>query len=249
MNLRSRQGNLFLFSIMAMAFFVQAVPTFGQSNAKSVTIVAWNVEAGGSDMAGNLKILKSLEPFDILALNEVPLESTVEVASRWSKEASIIGQTGGDNRLLIAWNDQKFEKVSTEELRQVGGQEFAPGIRAASLVAHLKLKSTSQDLIVVMSHLVRGSAELRKKQALMLVQWARQQKHPIVAVGGYNFDYDFPTRKGNEAFDAFLADGVWKWVAPKAWIDTNWADNNRDGKDDYPASMLDFAFVAGEASN
>ncbi len=30
-------------------------------------------------------------------------------------------------------------------------------------------------------------------------------------------------------------------------VDTNWADRNSDGKDDYPDSMLDFSFAAGAA--
>lgn len=219
----------------------------GQVDQNTFSVVAWNVEAGGSEMPNNFKVLKSLEPFDIMALNEVPQESTGEAASRWSKGSSIVGETGGDNRLVIAWNDKKFDKVEAYELKQVDGVDFAPGIRAASLVAHLRHKASAQEFIVLMSHLVRGNADLRKKQAVLLVNWARSQKHPIIAVGGYNFDYDFPTRKGNEAFDAFLAEGVWKWIAPKTLIDTNWSDSNRDGKDDYPDSMLDFVFTAGAA--
>ena len=60
-------------------------------------------------------------------------------------------------------------------------------------------------------------------------------------------DYDFPTQKGNKAFDEFLTDDVWEWVKPDPLIDTNWCDRDGDGLDDYPDSMLDFAFVAGTA--
>jgi len=42
-----------------------------------------------------------------------------------------------------------------------------------------------------------------------------------------------------------MRDNVWKWVAPDPLIDTQWSDD--DGKDRYPDSMLDFAFVANEA--
>ena len=38
---------------------------------------------------------------------------------------------------------------------------------------------------------------------------------------------------------------VWHWVVPDPLFDTQWDDAN--GKDRYPNSMLDFAFVAGEA--
>ena len=62
-----------------------------------------------------------------------------------------------------------------------------------------------------------------------------------------NMDYDFPTQKGNKAFDEFLTGDVWKWVKPAKLVDTNWSDPDNDGKDNYPDSCLDFAFVAGTA--
>jgi exonuclease III len=77
-----------------------------------------------------------------------------------------------------------------------------------------------------------------------LCEWARVRTVPIIAVGYYNFDYDFATRQGNESFVEFMRDGVWKWIEPIEFIDTNWADRNKDGVDDYPGSMLDFVFVA-----
>ena len=42
-----------------------------------------------------------------------------------------------------------------------------------------------------------------------------------------------------------LAGKIWLWVQPTEWIDTQWSDRN--GKDAYPDSMLDFAFVSGPA--
>jgi hypothetical protein len=82
-----------------------------------------------------------------------------------------------------------------------------------------------------------------------LVAWARDQTLPVVALGDYNLDYVFDEKNGNEAFRLILKDNIWKWVQPTEWIDTNWFDNPErpDGKDDYPGSMLDFAFVAGPA--
>ena len=44
-----------------------------------------------------------------------------------------------------------------------------------------------------------------------------------------------------------MKDATWKWIQPKPMVDTNWSDRNNDGKDDYPDSMLDFAFAAGPA--
>ena len=45
---------------------------------------------------------------------------------------------------------------------------------------------------------------MRCSQAEGLREWARTQTLPIIAVGDYNFDYDFRTGTGNEAFAAFL---------------------------------------------
>ncbi|MFO1065247.1 MAG: hypothetical protein U0892_15385 [Pirellulales bacterium] len=89
----------------------------------------------------------------------------------------------------------------------------------------------------------RCAAELRKTQAQLLCEWGRAQSGACIAIGGYNFDYDFRTKKGNESFDAFMESGVWKWNKPRELIDNNWADRNRDGQDDYPDSILDYTFV------
>lgn len=215
--------------------------------AEAISILAWNIELGGSEVATIGQQLEQLMPFDILALSEVPKTSSDEFTKRWGNESSLVGEKGGQACLLISWNPAKFEKVHTEELTRFSDQEFAPGIQSAPLIARLRHTQSQTEFIVVMNHLARGSEELRKRQAILLVEWAKQQTLPIIAVGGYNFDYDIPTKKGNPAFDVFLSDETWKWIEPKPMVDTNWADRNRDGKDDYPDSMLDFSFAAGPA--
>lgn len=233
--------------VFALGVFPSAFGQTKEAKRDTVSILAWNIEAGGSEIATIQTQLQELEPFDILALSEVPQASVKDFGGRWGADALIAGEKGGPARLLVAWDPKKFHKLNAIELTHHGDGEFAPGLQAAPLVVHLKHKASDRDLIVVMNHFARGSAELRKSQSLLLSQWARQQNQPIIAVGGYNFDYDFPTRRGNEAFDAFLRTGVWKWIEPKKLVDGNWADRNRDGKDDYPDSMLDFVFAAGAA--
>ena len=87
--------------------------------------------------------------------------------------------------------------------------------------------------------------QLAEAKALRL--WAADQELPIIGIGDYNFDFDFPTRRGNPAFDEFHLDYVWYWVEPEKLVDTNWSDRDGDGIDDYPHSCLDFMFVAGKA--
>lgn len=213
------------------------------------TLLDWNVEAGGSAVPTILEQLKQLEPFDVMGLSEVPAAEADKFTSRWPGESFLVGTAGGPARLLLAWNPQVFDKVSSQELKKVGEQEFAPGIQAAPLVAQLRHKTSGQEMIVVMLHLARGSAELRKKQSLLLIEWAKEQSLPIIAVGGFNFDYDFVKHKGNESFDAFTALDTFQWIKPSQWVDSNWSDRNKDGKDDYPDSMLDYVFVSGAAKN
>ena len=79
-------------------------------------------------------------------------------------------------------------------------------------------------------------------------EWARNKSVPIVAIGRFDFDYDFNTKKGNAAFVEFLRNGVWKWIKPVDVIDTNWSDDG-NGIDRFPNSMSDFCFVAGAAKD
>jgi predicted NAD-dependent protein-ADP-ribosyltransferase YbiA (DUF1768 family) len=70
----------------------------------------------------------------------------------------------------------------------------------------------------------------------------------------YNFDFDFKTRQGNQAYKRFTDGDVCEWVMPNELIDSNWADTNPrlapdQRVDQYPGSILDFIFVAGPASD
>ena len=46
-------------------------------------------------------------------------------------------------------------------------------------------------------------------EAKALRPWAADQELPIIGIGDYNFDFDFPTRRGNRAFGEFHLDYVW----------------------------------------
>jgi endonuclease/exonuclease/phosphatase family metal-dependent hydrolase len=94
-----------------------------------------------------------------------------------------------------------------------------------------------------------ANAELRTEQANGVREWGRDQALPTVAVGDFNMDFVFATERGNEGFTAMLRDNVWQWVRPEELIDTNWSDTDGDGMDNFPDSMLDFAFVAGPAKD
>ncbi len=216
-----------------------------------IAILSWNIESDGSDPAVIMEQLKELQKsktFSILALSEVPRDSQKMFGDFFgSYGKSLLGTTGNNDRLVLAWDSSIYEYVDSSELLEVDNFRMGEGGHRAPLSVRLKRKVDGIEFNVINNHLARGKAEMRNNQAEKLVEWARRQSTPLVAVGDYNMDLDFATLKGNEAFSIMQRDGIFEWKRPKELIDTNWADGNKDGEDDYPNSMLDFIFVAGAA--
>ena len=129
------------------------------------------------------------------------------------------------------------------------GYTLNNGTHRSPLYVRVKDRDTSLEFIVMTNHLAHGNTDLRTGQAIGLREWARDQSAPIVAIGDFNMDYDYIEMKGNQAFDEMVRDNIWSWIKPKEFIDTSWADSDGDGKDNYPDSMLDLAFVAGPAKD
>lgn len=215
----------------------------------SIRIIAWNVESGGSDPKTIAERLKTMRA-DVVCVSELEAASTRSgpLYDVLTKEREVkFGSTGRNDRLAIAWNKDRFTLMASDEVKGFGGVNLArPGHRAP-LALLLSDMPSGRSFWIVNNHLARGDPEYRTLQAQTLRDWAASQSYPIVFVGDYNMDYDFPTRSGNEAFRTLLADGTIKWIVPDEFIDTNWADRDDDRVDDYPYSMLDFTFVAGGA--
>lgn len=218
------------------------------ASAQEFSILAWNVE-GSSDPAVIKKQLgEFLEPFDILALTEVSIDQLENYGSQF-QPASYVGGTTSDLRLLVAWDDTKFEKMQVIELREYNGVIIGEGGQRAPLIVTLRIRETGQEFHLIDNHLARGNENKRNQQTTALVEWARNQSLPIIAVGDYNMDYEFRSQRGNEAFSIMQRDGIYQWVKPFPLIDTNWYDKDRDGKDDFPESILDYTFIAGPAKD
>lgn len=228
-----------------LVFLLTAVSSAEDSGYR---ILAWNIESDGSDPAVIREQLAKLESYDVVALSETPATQVENLARAvGANHKWIMGQTGHNDRLMIIYDGDRFELVRQLELSRGGDIALNDGNHRSPLVAHLRDRTSGLEFLVMNNHLARRNAELREQQARGLVAWARDQTLPVIAVGDYNFDFAFTTQSGNEAFRAFLAAGVWTWIKPDPLVDTNWADNNLDGRDDYPDSMLDFVFVAGRA--
>jgi hypothetical protein len=213
--------------------------------AEEVKVLSWNIEIGGSDPAVIQSQLETMRgTFDILALSEVPEDELKRFGSFFQSDSFIAGRSGDNACLLIAWNGDKLEMVDHQELLQWNNIQLAQNSLNPPLVSTFKVKGTDRAFQLVNNHFIRGSAQRRNQQAEAMVGWAEKQTIPVVAVGDYNMDYDFPTEKGNAAFDIMLKGNVFQWVKPTKLIDTNWADRDKDGMDDYPDSMLSFTFTA-----
>ena len=218
-------------------------------NPSSYRMLSWNVESEGAD--GNVigRQLAELNPndlYDVFALSEVLPADLGKFRNALGKHYKYAySKSGNNDRLEILYNENRFELVRHFEIQEIN---ILKRYRAP-LVVHLRERTNGDEFLVMVNHLARGKAEMRQKQATMLVEWARDQTMPVFALGDYNFDYVFATKKGNPAFTNMMRDNIWKWIEPTELIDTNWYDDyrNPDGKDDYPGSMLDFAFVAGPA--
>lgn len=212
--------------------------------AEDIKILAWNIEIGGSDpkvIEGQIEAMRG--KFDILALTEVPEDELNRFGKFFQPGSFVAGKPDNTACLLIAWNSEAFEIVDHKELQEWNGINLTQGL-TAPLIVTLKHKTSQKSFELVNNHFIRGSAQRRNQQTEAMVGWAAKETAPIIAVGDYNMDYDFPSQKGNAAFDIALKGDVFHWVKPTKLVDTNWADRDKDGVDDYPDSMLSFTFTA-----
>lgn len=221
----------------------------------SYSILHWNVESGGNDPATVAAQLVELGEYDLIGLSEVNVPEAYEEAinKKWPDRYQFVrGLTGAnedreDDHLWIGFDTETFELVDSQEMKEISGFVFDDGHHRVPLYVRLKDKSNGQEVVFLMNHFARGDKEFRQGQARTLREWARTQSIPIVAIGDYNLDYVFGTKKGNKAFDEMMQDNVWKWIRPVPMIDTNWSDYDGDGIDNYIDSLLDFSLLAGAA--
>lgn len=229
-------------------------PDPSHTAANPLRILAWNVESDGNDPIVIAEQLKRMDDYHIYALSEAGRYDVMPYADALGHGKGFTffhfgSSTGRDDRLAFIFDSSRLELIKSSELFLQGSRRLNDWRHRSPLVGHFRDKLNQVEFLVTVNHLARGNAKLRTEQAAGLREWAAEQTLPVIAVGDYNLDYDFPTEKGNSAFDEFVKDDTWTWVKPAKMIDTNWADYNGDGVDDYPDSMLDFAFVAGEAKS
>ncbi len=217
-----------------------------QIESEDLQVLSWNVESDGNDPDVIAKQLAEFSSYDIVALQEVRPDSCDKyVRALGESRRGINSKSGRSDRLLIVFDSSRLKLIESIEIDEYDGHRLNDGNHRSPLIAIFEDQTTSKHFAFVTVHLARGNKTLRTEQAIGLTEWARKSSLPVVAAGDFNFDYDFNKKNGNEGFKAFMRDGIWTWVKPDPLVDTNWSDRN--GKDNYPDSMLDFVFVAGAA--
>ena len=222
--------------------------TSNSTAQKRVLCLSWNVESGENHQDTIAKRLSEFEGYDIMGLTEVKARN----ADLYSQAASVgegagnssspdfkyaLGSTGGNDRMMIIWDNKRFEKIGeAQELSQLN-----EGRHRAPLFAKFKIRNTEIEFIFMVNHLARGNSDLRDKQAQGLVEWAKEQTVPVISVGDYNFDFDIDEGVGNKGFNNMINDSVWIWLKPKRLYQTQFSPKYN--------SVLDFVFVANMPTN
>lgn len=213
--------------------------------AQDIRIVTYNVESDSDTSTDEVAMdIAEIGGADIWALQEVdgfnaifPLREAMNSGGRdmWFE----LGLTGGSDRLAIVYDRNRFEPISEpEQLDEIGGSR---------LPLRLKLmeRESGQAFSVVVVHLNRGDANLRREQARNLRRWALELGEPAIILGDFNFDLEVEdwqagSLSGNPAFHIFTqAPSPFVWAQHSPMLKTQCNPNYN--------SVLDFIFLAGPA--
>lgn len=218
------------------------------SRSSALDVLSWNVESEGADPAIIAMQLAELPRADAYLLQEVDARDIGRYAAAIRDKYGrgykyYVGSLGGRDRLAVIVDSGAFHIRSYTELMSYKNHLLNDYSHRSPLVTHLQRKSDGEEFLLVTVHNARGNEDLRKEQAIGLSEWAKAQKLPVILAGDCNFDYDINSKRGNASYDAFLATNVWSAPTLEMDMDTNYDDRDRDGRDDYPDSRLDFAFL------
>ncbi|MES2659513.1 MAG: endonuclease/exonuclease/phosphatase family protein [Verrucomicrobiota bacterium] len=213
---------------------------FLKAQVAEFQVVSWNVESDGSRISTIARqIREDFENVELWGLSEVAGDEAAAQFESSAEESEdldygrITGTTGGRDRLVILFDQARFELREAVELNEIN----VSGTVRAPLVARLQDKSTGQKFSFMVNHLYRGSSAGRHQQATLLNEWAGRQTESVIAVGDYNFDWHYQTgdQDHDEGYDNMIAQGRWKWIRPQVLVPTNASGHE---------SVLDFIFLS-----
>jgi hypothetical protein len=237
------------FAVVVLAAYVALsslfiLPASSSTHAEQLTVMSWNVESGGADAVTISGQIAAFDGIDLWGFSEVNgdgdallYENGAEVGES-ADFARVTGSTGGADRLVVLYDDDRFDLLGSDELEEIN----VGGNVRASLVVTLAETASDLQFIFMVNHLYRSDESGRHTQASLLNQWAANQTLPIVATGDYNFDWDIATEAHDLGYDLMTTNGVWEWIKPATLVTTQCSG--------WPCgfdSVLDFVFAAGEA--
>jgi endonuclease/exonuclease/phosphatase family metal-dependent hydrolase len=235
-------------TLLLTVFTSQALAAPDAQLAPDLTVVGYNVESGGADIAVLRKQVADMQGVDLWGFSEVEGEDWARELDKGAEEGEnaafdvVLGASGQKDRLAIAFNTDRFELVKKFELGDINIE----GKVRAPLVIHVKDRAHNNlEYLFMVNHLYRGSDTGRHKQGELLNTWVRTQTLPVIAVGDYNFDYlveGGDTGARDAGFNNMTKDNAWTWVRP-ATLETTTAPSRRR-----PGAILDFVFIANGAA-
>jgi hypothetical protein len=229
---------------VAMTLLLTCILSAGVLAQEEITIMSWNLENNGADSATIVGMMSEYEGVDIWGLCEVSrswekgLEAAAEAGGS-TDYTSILSQSGRADRMLILYDEDRFDLIESLELDQIN-----PGMRVRSpLVAHLANSTTGEQFLFMVNHLYRSDDEARHTQSTKLNDWAEEQTLPIIAVGDYNYDWRVSGGDSQHdlGYDNITKDDVFQWLRPEVLDRTQYSRS-------FPASVLDFVFLADRSN-
>lgn len=204
--------------------------TAAASAAEPLTLISWNVESGGADPAVIAQQLGELPRAAVYALQEVAARDLARygaaIRDAHGPSYRFVGSwTGQGDQLLLVYDDTRLTLLETRELYAHGDQLLNDWRHRPPLVGRFVDRATGEEFFVATVHLARGKEELRNSQALGLSSWAAELQTPAIALGDFNFDFEFAAQEVNRSWRHFTDAGVWTWARPAELIDTNWSDH------------------------
>lgn len=207
----------------------------GAAAAAPFTVVAFNVESGdASDHVISVQLENSVG-VDLWGLADVWDEGgwpeRLREGAGVGEDAAfgaVLGQTGGDSRLLVLYREDRLRQLATEEIAaaQVSDREPAP------LAVRFRLDGEQDFWFLVVD--LSDSEGRRMMQARALADWASRQTLPVVAGGTFRFGVK-SSRDEDLAMGVLLESG-WRWVLPVEFVGTACGSGSR---------IEDFVFLAG----
>lgn len=212
--------------------------------------------SGSSPAVAAVALRDDFHKFDVIAFSEVAGREEAETFAVVADEDEnlgyrhLVGDSGRNIKVAMIFSSKRLDLLESGEL------DFAStsGGSRKPLAAKFKTKQDGTEFWVVAVHLTRGqtrndgsgSGDIRNDaQSEELRAWIESQAEPVIAVGDFNYDFNFENNRRRIGFTTFTENNGPEWIKPAVDVDTNWSGETSDS---FPNSILDFVFLSQAGS-